>query len=86
MDVEMLQKMLHESVVCVTFTKLDGTVREMRCTLQESYLPTRVQSEDGDEPRKTNDSVMPVFDIDKKEWRSFRKSSIISFSTEGDCE
>lgn len=30
---------LRADIATVEFTKADGTLRKMRCTLQESYLP-----------------------------------------------
>ena len=55
----------------VTFTKVNGEERVMDCTLQEYMLPETVESN-----RKQNEAVLPVFDINKGEWRSFRMDSI----------
>ncbi len=66
--------------VNVIFTKVDGTERTMRCTLVPAKLPVIV--EDPEKPkkeRKQNPDVLPVFDLDKNEWRSFRWSSVKSY-------
>lgn len=56
--------------VTVTFTKKDGTERVMKCTLNPDMLPPQVVTENKQE-RKTPEHSMVVFDMDLKEWRSF---------------
>ncbi len=77
-----LLDLLLQHEVDVVFTKVDGTMREMRCTLMPSMLPTPVTAANGKEekPTKENTSVIRVFctENDKKEWRSFRVDSVIS--------
>ena len=68
-----LRGLLRTNTVHLTFEKKDGTIREMKCTLSENELP---KQEQGKEARKPNDSSMPVFDLDKNEWRAFRFDSI----------
>jgi len=67
-----LKSMLHMGPATVTFTKVDGTERVMQCTLEESKLPPVVIKEDA-KPRKetTSTKALRVFDLEKKEWRSF---------------
>lgn len=60
--------------VCITFTKSDGTEREMRCTLVESLIPTDKAPKGSG--RTTSDAVQRVFDLDKQEWRSFKWDSV----------
>ena len=64
---------LKEHVCVVTFTKLDGEVREMPCTLKPDVVPSPVIAE-GKEPKekKQNDAVLSVWCTDKESWRSFR--------------
>ena len=72
---EWLRGVLKSETVCLTFKKKDGTIREMRCTLNESELP--VQEEKTTKTvRKENLDSLPVFDLDKKEWRAFRFDSV----------
>jgi hypothetical protein len=65
-----LNGILHENPVTVTFTKKDGTERVMNCTLQPELLP-KVELKENTKPRKESNTSMRVFDLDKKEWRSF---------------
>jgi len=71
-----LIKNLQQKVMRVTFTKVNGEERVMDCTLQEYMLPETVESN-----RKQNEAVLPVFDINKSEWRSFRMDSITKIET-----
>ena len=71
-----LIKNLQQKVMRVTFTKVNGEERVMDCTLQEYMLPETVESN-----RKQNEAVLPVFDINKGEWRSFRMDSISKIET-----
>ena len=73
--------LLTNSEVTVTFTKADGTDRDMLCTLDYSRIPvsiTKPVSVDGivRESRKPKKEPDPhsirVFDLEKQEWRSFR--------------
>lgn len=79
-----LRGLLHDEIVtdlCVTFTKKDGTDREMRCTLSESRIPTEKQPKET-QATSTGGSALRVFDTDKQEWRSFRWDTIkqVTFS------
>ena len=56
----------------ISFTKVNCDERVMDCTLQEHMLPETKESN-----RKQNEAILPVFDIDKGEWRSFRMDSIV---------
>ena len=67
-----LKGILPTTEATITFTKVDGTERIMKCTLEADKLPPVVIKEDA-KPRKQTDSTkaLRVFDLDKKEWRSF---------------
>jgi len=80
-SIDMLRGMLHESVCEVTFTKVNGDLRTMPCTLKPDMLPPVVVAE-GEEKkeRKTSDKSLAVFVTDIGEWRSFRLDSIHSIS------
>jgi hypothetical protein len=67
---EWLKGMLYMGPAIVTFTKIDGTDRVMKCTLEESKLP-KVEIKEGAKPRKESNTSMCVFDLEKNEWRSF---------------
>ena len=55
----------------ITFTKVNGEERIMDCSLQEHIVPETSESN-----RKQNKEILPVFDINKGEWRSFRLDSV----------
>jgi hypothetical protein len=74
-----LSVFLQENICKVLFTKVDGTKRDMTCTLRSDLLPDKYISlqEESSTTRPVNVNVLPVFDVDKREWRSFRVDSII---------
>lgn len=59
---------MHEQVE-ITFTKVDGTVREMKCTLKEGIAP-KVENP------KESDSLCVVWDTVMNNWRSFKFENI----------
>jgi len=71
-----IQEQLREQVCVVTFTKVDGSQREMPCTLKESLLPASTSTVT--KTKKPNPGVMSVFCTDKQEWRSFRLENVIN--------
>jgi hypothetical protein len=85
---EHLSELLHTGECVVEFTKVNGEVRTMPCTLNESLIPTTpVHETNTDNPvdfpapkkvKKENPDVMSVWCLDKKEWRSFRIANVIS--------
>jgi hypothetical protein len=77
MDRYELKETLSKGIVTVTFEKLDGTIREMRCTLQADILPPMLLQEVA-KPRAENPNVLSVWDIESHGWRSFRIDSIKS--------
>lgn len=72
-----LKDILTVTEATVTFTKVDGSERVMRCTLEADKLPPVVIKEDA-KPRKQSDSTkaLRVFDVEKGEWRSFTIKNI----------
>lgn len=76
---EGIRNLLRQSVVSVTFTKGDGTVREMKCTLSEKFLP---EQEVKESHHKNSPDSCPVWDVDAKAWRSFRWDSVSKISLE----
>ena len=68
-----LVKNLQSRAMRITFTKVNGEERIMDCTLQEHMIPATDPNN-----RKQNEDVLPVFDINKGGWRSFRLDSIIN--------
>lgn len=66
---------LTKQIANVTFTKADGSIRNMRCTLMREYLPIAEETT-AHVPRRQNDEVLAVWDLDNQGWRSFRLDSI----------
>lgn len=72
-----VKSLLQKGPITVVFTKADGTDREMLCTLRLEDLPAPNVPVDGivkeaKERKKPDEHSLRVFDLDKKEWRSFR--------------
>jgi hypothetical protein len=76
---EELVKLLKEKVVTVKFKKKDDSIRKMVCTLSEEYLPQPEEVVEGSEKRtkKENPNTLPVWDLEKLAWRSFRVDSVV---------
>ena len=70
-----LTGLLHTNVVDVTFTKVDGTERTMNCTLNPDLLPPAPVTESKKE-RKQSTTSIAVFEVDLKQWRSFRTADV----------
>ena len=76
-----LKEILSNTVSTVVFTKVDGTERELKCTLLPEYLPQKPVVE-GQQlltealPRKENPDTLAVWDMESNGWRSFRTDSV----------
>lgn len=57
----------------VQFLKVDGSIRDMRCTLRNEVCPETKGKGRNTDPR----DVTIVFDLDKKAWRSFRNDRVL---------
>ena len=79
---EQLSELLHTGECMVEFTKVNGEVRSMPCTLKAELIPpapVKVLAEgEVSKVKKENPEVMSVWCLDKKEWRSFRIVNVIS--------
>jgi hypothetical protein len=81
-----LKEILSNTVSTVVFTKVDGTEREMKCTLLPEYLPQKPVVE-GQQlltealPRKENPDTLAVWDMESNGWRSFRTDSVKAVTT-----
>jgi len=73
---EFILQSLYEGVVTVKFTKKDGTERDMKCTLQESYISPYEKKTDRE--KVVNENNRSVWDVESQGWRSFRVDSVIS--------
>lgn len=72
-------KALHEGILNVKFTKVNGDARVMKCTLKEDLLPEAAKTKDetSETKRRHNPDVQAVWDLEKEAWRSFRFDSIV---------
>jgi len=72
-------EMLNEGIINVKFTKVDGTERILKCTLQSSVVPedTSKAADVNSKPRKPNEDIISAWDVENSGWRSFRTESII---------
>lgn len=75
-----IQGLLRTEIVTVTFEKVDGSTRELHCTLIESKIPDEMKPKNSG--RAQSDEVIAVFDVENRGWRSFRYDSVrrIEFS------
>ena len=71
---EWLRGLLRNEEVTITFTKKDGTEREMYCTLKSDNIPSEKAPKNSGKAQ--SDESIAVFDLDKEEWRSFRWDSV----------
>lgn len=78
-----VRSLLQKQAITVTFVKADGSVRDMRCTLNWDLIPTNKQpgaitdihgaiAESKPSKKAPDPHTLRVFDVDLLEWRSFR--------------
>lgn len=79
-----IRSLLQSSMITVEFVKSDGSLREMKCTLHQDYIPvvaatpTSVDGikrgknlqEDLEKPKEA--TSIRVYDVEAAGWRSFR--------------
>jgi hypothetical protein len=71
-----LRSILQTGIYSVTFTKLNGELRTMPCTLKADLLPPLIVNED--KPAKVPKAdTMGVWCTDKQEWRAFKVMNVI---------
>ena len=74
----LLKEAMANNVVEVTFTKVDGTNRLLKCTLDPEVLPPIIELKFEEEnlKRKKSENVMCVYDTEASSWKSFRYDSV----------
>jgi hypothetical protein len=73
-----IRHLLYENVCEVTFTKINGEVRTMPCTLKESVIPPKpvdIGSKSSEKRLRALD-VLSVWCTDKNEWRAFKVANV----------
>lgn len=74
-DAQNIKDLLRTGPCMVQFTKVDGTTRHMKCTLNEDLLPP--VDPDKVSVKKHNPDVLAVWDLEKEGWRSFRYDTLL---------
>ena len=64
-----LTSLLRESIITVTFKKLDGDERVMTCTKSFDVIPEDMRPKTNKESKQ---GTVTVWDVNAKGWRSFR--------------
>lgn len=73
---EELVEALKANVCEVTFTKVNGEVRTMPCTLREDLMPAYERKTPVKEATAKEQATLSVWCTDKLAWRSFRVDSV----------
>lgn len=74
-----LKTALSSNVVRVGFTKVNGDIRVINCTLDSSRIDSEYDVLYNKNARKINDKVLAVWCVDLKEWRSFKIENVINY-------
>jgi hypothetical protein len=76
---ELVMKQLYTGVVNLSFTKKDGSLREMNATLVTSEIPEVHQKKELPNDPREQDNVL-VWDVDQIGWRTFKMSMLESYN------
>jgi len=77
---ENLVDTLRHNIVTVTFTKVDGTERVMKCTLMSEHIPNAPSTNGEIVLKETTSKTISVWDTEASGWRSFRVDNVKSIS------
>ena len=80
-DKPYIKDLLSEHTATVVFTKVDGSSRTLRCTLDPSTVPASPIKE-STTVKVDNPNLISVWDLENLGWRSFKLDSIISFDVD----
>ena len=72
-----IKALLNEREVTITFEKVDGSLRTMRCTTRGDLIPFDENALVEVKVTKPS-SAIRAFDLDKCGWRSFRAENLIT--------
>jgi hypothetical protein len=78
----MYNSWLKENVMKIVFTKNDGTERTMLCSLKAEHIPENDKETLEEKITTTSKDIdfVRCIDVDSGEWRSFKPSSVKSYS------
>jgi hypothetical protein len=79
-DKENLNELLRNNVVTVTFTKVNGEERIMKCTLLSEHIPNAPKNNGTVVARQSSNDNLSVWDLDANGWRSFKVNNVKSVS------
>ena len=77
---ENLIDMLRNNVVTVTFTKVNGEERTMKCTLMTEYVPNASSNNGKVLIQESESKAISVWDMEANGWRSFRVDNVKNIS------
>lgn len=71
---------LKARVCTVTFNKVNGEERVMKCTLSSDILPIAEAERSINPQRNVREETLSVWDVNKEGWRSFRIANVTAFA------
>tara|TARA_B110000967_G_scaffold172077_1_gene182922 strand:- start:289 stop:570 length:282 start_codon:yes stop_codon:yes gene_type:complete len=74
-----VMKHLYTGIVNLSFTKKDGSLREMNATLVTSEIPEIHQKQSLPNDPREQDNIL-VWDTDSQGWRTFKMSMLESYN------
>ena len=85
-----VRSLLNQQEITVSFTKADGTDRDMRCTLNWDLIPAQPVTgpvdgivKESRAPKKAPDpAVIKVYDLEAQAWRSFSMDRLKKITAE----
>ena len=80
-DNNWILRLLQNNICVVTFDKVDGTSRTMKCTLNDLHLPEQYKNK-GSLLTETDKNTLSVWDLESNGWRSFRFDNVRSITVE----
>lgn len=75
---EDFKQLFNNNIINLTFKKVDGTERTMKCTLKPTLLPL-IEKKDSLKKKQENENVLPVWNLDENAFRSFRIDSVLRY-------
>ncbi len=88
--IQFWHKLNEEKEVTIKFTKKDGTIRIMRCTLDFNKVPKEDRPKSVDISKILNliqnAGIIHVYDLDKKGWRSVPFQRVDYLRTRGNVQ
>lgn len=67
----------NHSTAVITFTKKDGSIRELFGTLDHAFLPERAWAEHH-KTKLIDWETFTIWDLDADDWRAFKTANLIS--------